>query len=339
MKFQRYGSIENITRQKSLDYIVMQGLSGGEFVVQEKCHGSNFSIWYKDGEIKFAKRSQFIGEGDNFYGYEALKGELTDAIIAIVKDLNAKEVVIYGELFGGSYPHPDVERNNKAVSVQKGVYYSPNNEFYAFDLVVNGEYQCVDHCDVQFTNNMMVHATTLFRGTLTECLEFENEYETTVPSQFGLPSIESNICEGNVIKPVRPLFLANGSRVILKNKNSKFTEKEHKPKTLKDTPEQLRAKYPDSFEALEYFNQYVTENRLRNVISKEGEITQKGFGKLVGLFCKDVREEGFKEISDMEVSPIPALDTASEKIFNKQLGGYCSTMIRENFVNILDGNF
>ena len=74
-------------------------------------------------------------------------------------------------------------------------------------------------------------------------------------------------------------------------------------------------------------------------VARSQRIEQKGFGKLVGLFCKDVREEGFKEISDMDVSPIPALDMASEKIFNKQLGGYCSTMIRENFVNILDGNF
>ncbi len=339
MKFQRYGSIENITRQKALDYIVGQGLSGGEWVVQEKVHGANFSIWFQDPEIKFAKRSQFIDDEDNFYQYCSLKAELIDNIMSIVKDLDAKEVVIYGELCGGSYPHPDVKRNNLASTVQQGVYYSPNNEFYAFDLVVNGNYQCVDHCDVQFTNNMMVHATTLFRGTLTECLEFDNEYVSTVPAQFGLPTIEGNICEGNVIKPVQPKFLANGSRVVLKNKNSKFTEKEHKPKTLRDTPEQLMAKYPDAFEALEYFNQYITENRLRNVISKEGEITQKGFGKLVGLFVQDIREEGFKDLSDMPVSPIPALDTVSEKIFNKQLGGYCSTMIRENFVNILDGNF
>lgn len=339
MKFQRYGSIENITRQKSLDYIVQQGLSNGEWVVQEKVHGANFSIWYKDGEVKFAKRSQFIGEGDNFYGHAKLTDELTIAITAISTDLQSNDVVVYGELFGGSYPHPDVKRDNQSATIQQGVFYHPSTRFYAFDLVVNGDYQCVDQCDIQFINTGMCYAITLFKGTLKECIEFDNAYETTIPAQFDLPSIEGNICEGNVIKPVQSKFLANGNRVILKSKNSKFTEKEHKPKTLKDTPEQLRAKYPDSFKALEFFNQYITENRLRNVISKEGEITQKGFGKLVGSFVQDIREEGFKEIGDMDVSPIPALDTASEKIFNKQLGGYCSTMIRENFVNILDGNF
>lgn len=339
MKFQRYGSIDNITRQKSLDYIVQQGLSGGEWVVQEKCHGANMSIWLKDNTVKFAKRSQFIGEDDNFYGYHKIMQQLTANIIEIALSVDSEDVVIFGELFGGSYPHPDVERDNRSTIIQQGVHYNPSIQFYAFDLVVDGKYCCVDKADQTFVDVGMCYAATLFRDTLERCLKFDNEYVTTIPAQFGLPAIEGNICEGNVLKPVQPTFLFSGSRVILKNKNSKFTEKEHKPKTLKDTPEQLRAKYPDSFEALEFFNQYVTENRLRNVISKEGTIEQKGFGKLVGLFCKDVREEGFKDISDMEVSPIPALNTASEKIFNRQLGGYCSTMIRENFVNILDGNF
>lgn len=43
---------------------------------------------------------------------------------------DCKQICIYGELFGGTYPNS--ESNYKPV--QSGVYYSPDLHFYAFDI-------------------------------------------------------------------------------------------------------------------------------------------------------------------------------------------------------------
>lgn len=48
MKFSRYSSIENSYRLKTV-YHIMETCANMNFVVQEKIHGSNFSI-YTDGK-------------------------------------------------------------------------------------------------------------------------------------------------------------------------------------------------------------------------------------------------------------------------------------------------
>ena len=40
---------------------------------------------------------------------------------------------IFGELFGGGYPHPDFPFVPEEL-VQTGIYYCPGLEFYAFDI-------------------------------------------------------------------------------------------------------------------------------------------------------------------------------------------------------------
>jgi hypothetical protein len=42
----------------------------------------------------------------------------------------------------------------------------------------------------------------------------------------------------------------------------------------------------------------ITENRLRNVLSKIGPIGQKEFGKLIQLFSKDILNDFFKDYLD-----------------------------------------
>jgi len=54
-----------------------------------------------------------------------------------------------------------------AKTVQKGVYYLPNNEFYAFDILLNGHvYLDVDVCNRLFHEFGFVYAESLFRGNL-----------------------------------------------------------------------------------------------------------------------------------------------------------------------------
>lgn len=95
------------------------------------------------------------------------------------------------------------------------------------------------------------------------------------------------ICEGNVIKPIEPAYFWSGSRVILKNKNEKFSEIS-KSKSNKVKKEKQEVKLSDEANKLfEIANTYITENRLRNVLSKMEKITDRHFGVVVGNFIKD----------------------------------------------------
>src|SRR5690606_13511325 len=181
--------------------------------------------------------------------------------------------IIYGELCGGSYPHPEVEKQNHS-TVQKGVYYSPKTEFYIFDIMIDEEF--IDHHRVielceQYN---FLHARILKEGTLEECLDYPNKFQTTIPRDLGLPEIENNFCEGTVIKPRRSLFFPRGSRVILKNKNEIFSEKQEKKINI----EYIRKLSDEEKIQLDELSKCMTENRLRNVISKIGEINPKDFG-------------------------------------------------------------
>ncbi len=43
-----------------------------DWVVTEKVHGSNFSIYYRDGQINFGKRNSLLKEDNWFYNYQLI---------------------------------------------------------------------------------------------------------------------------------------------------------------------------------------------------------------------------------------------------------------------------
>lgn len=334
MLFRSYCDIENSYRQKALDYIVQSGLSGGEWCVLEKGHGAN-SAFISDGtEVKWAKRGSVLGPDENFYGIPAVAKVVSPKILQLFSNLKKEKefsiLQVCGEICGGWYPHPDVPKNPEAVRVQKGIYYSPDNMFYAFDIMLDGLYQDYDLCVKMFEEVGLFYAHILFRGTLQECLDYPNEFQTTIPDLLGLPKIEGNTCEGVVIKPVDPRYLACGSRVILKNKNEKWSEKIKKPKVKTEFNFSEAGQ-----EVLDGVNELLTENRLKNVLSKIGEINDKQFGMLLGMFIKDTFEEYSKENSEK----YNALSKEEHKRVNKMVGQLAGNTIRPRFQDIIDKTF
>jgi Rnl2 family RNA ligase len=81
-----------------------------EWAVTEKVHGSNFSfIYFRDGTIKYAKRTSEIKEGERFFQFETI----LDSTIPKIQDLftliladrpTLTQIQVYGELFGGIFP-------------------------------------------------------------------------------------------------------------------------------------------------------------------------------------------------------------------------------------------
>jgi UTP-glucose-1-phosphate uridylyltransferase len=88
----------------------------------------------------------------------------------------------------------------------------------------------------------------------------------------------------------------------------------------------------------ELFNEMwslITENRLRNVLSKTGPIGQKEFGKLIQLFSKDILADFFKD----HIEEYNGLAKKEQKQLTRKLSQQCAELIRHNFMNIVDGEF
>lgn len=348
--FHAYSEIENSYRTKHVNLIVEQGKGGGEWVVTEKVHGSNFSMWYDGTELKGAKRSGFLVEPHSFFNADKVMAENKAGIERIfnililnhnqkvmqgIESVKPEVLTIYGEIFGGSYPHPDVSRVVGATRVQKGVYYHPDNLFYAFDIKINGALVDYDTFAALCDAGNIFRTKPLFRGTLQDCLAFNNVYKSTIPGRLGLPEIdEPNICEGNVIVPVIPERVWGGGRVILKNKNEYFSEVAHGKKGPKMPKEEVQVS-DATHESLEIMSTYVTENRLRNVISKIGTVTDKDFGLLMREMSHDVIEDFMKDNRDAFL----LLDKNEQKYITKKMGADVALLIRSNFLNIIDNSF
>ncbi|MEW7292883.1 RNA ligase, Rnl2 family [Aquimarina sp. 2304DJ70-9] len=296
--FKKYTSIENTYRDEFLDRIKGHGFWNDEFIVQEKVHGANLSYWTTNGEDFFsAKRTDQISNDEKFYNHDLILKQIEPKLKNIWLDLknefeDLKQLTIFGEIIGGDYPHKEVESDKKSIIVQKGIFYSPKNHFYAFDILINSEiYLNVDVSNEHFEKQNLLHAKTVFRGNINECMNYPNDFNSTLPKEFNLPELVPNIVEGVVIKPIKTRHFNNGVRVILKNKNEKWSENKKYHKSIK-LEDELSDKVVKLQEAI---LTYVTENRLNNVISKIGEVSQKDFGSVLGMFNKDVVEDFLKD--------------------------------------------
>lgn len=329
MKFKKYNSIENVYRKEFVDRIAMATFENNDFVVQEKVHGANFSL-ISDGKIiKSAKRTTMLEDSETFYNHSLIKDMYTEKMLTLfglVKNAfpETETITVFGELFGGSYPN--VDQTNNAMKVQKGIFYAPFNDFYAFDILINQDkYVSVDQANIWFDNLDFFYARTLFRGTLYEALKYPNAFESKIPQWLKLPVIENNVCEGVVIKPVKAHFLPNGNRIILKNKNDKWSEK---AKVKQSKPEKTLSK--EANEMLKHLEAFVNTNRLNNVLSKTGSFDIKQMGKFIGLLSKDAFEDFLKEFK----SEFNNLEKVEQKELTKRLNQYSVKLIKQELMQL-----
>lgn len=127
-----------------------------------------------------------------------------------------KRLRLLGEIFGGAYPSKEVPAVKNASVVQRGIWYCPQNDFYAFDLHDGAGYLGYDEATAILKECGFFYAVPLFRGPLAEALKYPNTFITTIPALYKLPALPDNISEGVVIKPVQDKKFSNGSRVVFK---------------------------------------------------------------------------------------------------------------------------
>lgn len=305
MNFHKYSKFLNIGSTKTgTNYYDDDSV---EYVVTEKAHGTHISFEVtfdnNNGEynVNVCSRNRVLETSDKFYNHTQVLEKYKDRIINIARILYENEneisngitlVSIHAELIGGSYPHPDVEQSTD-VTIQKGVYYSPEHVVYAYDIYVkydtdisqnNSQYVNYDKAIEMFEDNDLFYAKILCRGTWDVVCKYPNTFETTIPADLGYPKIENNIAEGVVIKNVCDKRFGNGKRMILKNKTTKFSEVNKRKKIIvDDTPEIAGIK--------QNILTLINVNRVDAVISKIGEVTKKDFGRIMKDITNDIIED------------------------------------------------
>ena len=338
LSFKKYSSIENHFNREFMEKVVAELPQDLEYVVQEKVHGANTSFLCDGNEVRFAKRTSMLEDEEKFYEYPELLDVYKDKVFKLfarIRDTHPEvtSLSLFGEMFGGLYPHNDVKANRSLSHIQKGVCYTPEHEFYGFDIYlsdgVNGWYLPVDEVNELFESEGFFYAKTLFRGTLAECLKFPNAFPSKISEWLGLPPINDNICEGIVIRPVSPMYLRNGSRVLIKSKNERFAEKKNVKRRNKLFAEPIP--YSEQLKDLVVeVEAYVTENRLNNVVSHIGEVhVPKDFGKIMGLFSKDVLEDFLKEHG----GDYAGLEKSEQKLLNKELNKLATDLVKKVYMN------
>lgn len=335
MEFRKYSSIENSYREKYLESVRETlkyfGCEDAKFSVSEKVDGCNVSV-ITDGEnIITGKRSSILEPDEKFYGFQEyaekmLKEKITGIFkyFSVYNHTPVHNVQVFGEFFGGGYK--DYKTNESRI--QKGIDYCPEHCFYAFDILVTDtagktEWIGVDECNAIFEKFGLFYNKELFRGTLDECLAYSPVFISTIGTRLGYPEIEDNFAEGVVIKPVEPLFMANGERIIIKNKNPKFEEFEKKDKKPKEAPV-----YSDTCnKCIEEVGNYCTESRLNNVISHLGEIEMP---KQTGLVLKEYSIDTIDEFR-RDHPEYDSLDSSEQKVINKIINKFAVDIIKRKF--------
>jgi hypothetical protein len=137
-------------------------------------------------------------------------------------------VVIYGELIGGAYPHPDVAPIAGLSAVQTGIWYCPALAWVAFDVLVaagdDDEGELLSHREVEQLAGAAGLRTPprLARGTRAELERVDVRFPSRVPAWFGLPPIADNFAEGLVLKPDQRC--APSERPVIKRKLPEFDD-------------------------------------------------------------------------------------------------------------------
>lgn len=181
---------------------------GGQWTATEKIHGAQLVIVTDGAAVRFGKRKAWLAHDEPFFGWQLLRAELDAAARAIQRALAPQGIVrLYGEIFGGAYPHPAVPVVPGVSPVQTGIWYAPCVCFALFDVAIEpnpvGVAEFVSQTEMQALGSAhgLLLAPLLGRGPRAELEALPVRFPTRVPALLGLPPIADNMAEGFVLKP------------------------------------------------------------------------------------------------------------------------------------------
>lgn len=311
-----------------------------KWVVTEKVHGANFSFTFEGRKLLFAKRKEYLSWNSDFFGFQEVASKIEDNIVPLFEqlslDLKADKYMVYGELFGGKYPHPEVPVYPNTEAIQTGVYYSPSVEFCAFDIAFEKDevksYLDYETAIAYFEKFGIFYAKILFSGKLNEAMDFNLRINSTIPSQLKLPEIANNLIEGVVIKPLKNATSKNlTARPIIKLKNTEFEEDNrfHEAKKWSFIPKVASKSEELSF-LIEEMYLYINENRVNSAISKIGRLDFNNEQRLNAIrlavledVWNDFNIDNNNIIKDLYTEKQDWIKQRLKMLINEQIMRYC----------------
>jgi len=243
---------------------------GGPWVALEKIHGAQMVLAIAGEELRFGKRKAWLAPEDPFFGWQLLRAPLTEATLAAKRRLGGHTVVLYGELYGGAYPHPDVPAVPGLSPVQTGIWYAPDLRYAVFDaLVASGEEdegEFLAHREVVSlaAEIGLDSPPVLHSGPRAAALMTPVRYPTRVPGRLGLPELAGNLAEGVVCKADargRP-----ATRIVYKQKIAEFDELKFSESEAWDPSQRLGLD-----ELIAHGSRLVNRPRIASAMSKWGD--------------------------------------------------------------------
>ena len=184
--------------------------------------------------------------------------------------------------------------------IQKRIDYGKDKYISFFDIMLNDEYITVNEFMTYIVRFNLPTPKTYKIGTLQECLDINVEDKG----------------EGIVIKPFNNYYSTQGSRFVLKKKSEAF----------RDIKAKVRVN-PTSHPLNEEFRAYITDNRVKDVFSKYGEIEcAKQISEYIKYVLEDAKDDFIKNTNFHET--YPDLDDKEKKlIFN--VGGSIVALLKK----------
>lgn len=302
--FYKYNSIENHYSTKYTNKIP-QEIKDASWVSSIKYDGANLSIYIQpDQPLKIGKRSGWITEDENFFDVWNVLKKYQGVIDYFQNFVNESGCTIrfFAELYGSG--------------IQKRIDYGTDKYIKVYDVMV-GDYMAPPVYFIEFVRQHSVFAPV---DTEEFCNFFvEMKYHENLVAALSI-DVEKDGIEGIVIKPYADtVYLYGNDRLIIKKKSSIFADiaKEKIGGKIQDfNPEQMAL--------ADEFKRYVTQNRMLDLFSKHGEMTDiKQMGAYIKLLLADARVDFEKE------NDISNLDSDTKKIiFN--IGSMAANMLRDH---------
>ncbi len=322
------------------DEAAFRASSRVEWIVTEKIHGANFCLVTDGVAVRCAKRKGWLAEDEDFFGHRALEERLRDPVKGVFAQAKALErstevAFVYGELFGGGYPHPDVKAVPGVLPVQTGCWYAPGIELCVFDVgviragVEGRVYLGQDEAARVCGEAGISYARPLFRGSYEDAFAFPIGFETTIPALLGLPSLgPSNKGEGVVLKPARAIAVPRRQepiRPVVKRKIPELAEDERYHGAQK-WPERPSPSAP----ALEWLRHeasaLVNENRLFAAVSKVGP-ARPGDAARLGEVRALVHEDVESELASRHPLAVEGLSSADAAALARFIDGEAQALV------------
>lgn len=273
--------MDKLVKHYRYHHIKREPITGDNFVVTEKIHGSNFAIGYIENSLRIQSRNKIISQNCNEFGLS----EIIEPLIQIVeklKDILECNFLIYGEIFGKTIPalkYYDVE----SVSV----FGSEKVFFRAFDLYNVDENTYMKYTDaiVLFEKIGLPYLPILDINykTVSDLYVTVENYQSAFSEKcvegFVVKKNENESSRSrNIFKVVRKEFIAKKVELLKKSK-------------LYVTYNRFVSAYSKIGNHPEEIKEEIIRDILKEIITDVGEQVKKEVERLFAKFQEKIQQE------------------------------------------------